>query len=1090
MNMSKNPSKKPRPRKAPPRPSVHQSVREAGQAIAQQNVAGNVLNFFTDPDLLRRLFGQPKPPAARRKALQAYLTFLHDRHRFADFKGMGVANRVPLRLDLADLYVPLKARIELPQGETWSRDLLYAGRPIPDEDRAALGDRLSQPVPVVDLLQRHAGLVILGDPGSGKTTFLKHLTVRVATGQHPDKRLPVVAPLSAYANAIAGQDVPLEEFIPRHFQNECGVDISEEFGRALKEGAALVMLDGLDEVKELHLRQTVVRRVEDFFNLHRRPGNKFVLTSRIIGYREVRLTAEDLEECTLEDFNDDDIEAFIRHWTQALEKAAQGQTAVAVRDADRERTELLDAVHRSDNIHRLAANPLLLTILALMKREGVTLPERRAELYDNCVKTLISSWNRARGLGRPPSRDLDPVQTLKTLAPLALWMHEVSPGVGLVRKDQLLQQLAGLYLLPRIHPRPKNQATPAEQAEAETAASQFLSDVHEHTGLVLERATGRYGFIHLTFEEYLAGVGLALRGQEGVSRIVEAIRPHWHEPAWREVILLTVGYLGLIQMREETASALVDAMLADDSPPAGAAVVLAGDAVQDVGSGGVTEACRVKTAKALRTTMERDDRVSSELRAKAGATLGRLGDERRGVVPRSLDDLVQMQFCYVPPGTFRMGDGKNIHTNVCLKERGFWIARYPVTIAQFAWFVKEGGYRDPQWWTEAKKARLWKDGKISGYFWSAKERKVLPEWRDRPGDSGARFTVPNHPVVDVNWYEALAFCRWLTERLRSSFDIRNSSLGGASLPRLLPGQEIRLPSEAEWEKAARGGEKVPTHPIIQSLADGLVAPAQLDLEDNDQPERPYPWEGDLDPNRANYAATEIGATSAAGCFPGGTSPYGVEDLSGNVWEWTRSLWGKDWQKPDRGLDYPYTDDPERENLNAPKEILRVLRGGSWANVNAALLSVRVYTARRLSPSLRVSLCGGLAVQLKVTSCTLSQPTLLFGERSVRHFMLSAAPSGQHAGSGGGKRVLRGGSLDNDNTRTCPVRIAPTPDNRSQNYGFRCVVGLGGSAPRWHHRKMGAMPDGYACPARAKRSPNRPPHAPEQPGTRRGAGRGR
>ena len=235
--MSKNASKKPGPRKAPPRPSAHQSVRRASQVIGRQNVAGNVLNFFSDPGLLRRLFGQPKPPVVRRKALHAYLTFLHDRHRFADFKGMGVANRVAIRLELADLYVPLKARIELPQGETWVRELRCAGRPIPDEDRVTLGDRLSQPVPVVELLQRHAGLVILGDPGSGKTTFLKHLTVRVATGGHPERRLPVLTPLSAYANAIAVRDIPLEEFIPRHFESECGVDISGELDRALQEGA-------------------------------------------------------------------------------------------------------------------------------------------------------------------------------------------------------------------------------------------------------------------------------------------------------------------------------------------------------------------------------------------------------------------------------------------------------------------------------------------------------------------------------------------------------------------------------------------------------------------------------------------------------------------------------------------------------------------------------------------------------------------------------------------------------------------------------------------------------------------------------------
>ena len=91
--------------------------------------------------------------------------------------------------------------------------------------------------------------------------------------------------------------------------------------------------------------------------------------------------------------------------------------------------------------------------------------------------------------------------------------------------------------------------------------------------------------------------------------------------------------------------------------------------------------------------------------------------------------------------------------------------------------------------------------------------------------------------------------------------------------------------------------------------------------------RQYPWGEEPDPERANYRDTGIGATSAVGCFPGGASPDGVEDLSGNVWEWTRSLWGDEWQRPD--FDYPYDPSDGRENLSAGASVQRVLRGGSF-----------------------------------------------------------------------------------------------------------------------------------------------------------------
>jgi formylglycine-generating enzyme required for sulfatase activity len=243
-------------------------------------------------------------------------------------------------------------------------------------------------------------------------------------------------------------------------------------------------------------------------------------------------------------------------------------------------------------------------------------------------------------------------------------------------------------------------------------------------------------------------------------------------------------------------------------------------------------------------------------------------------------------------------------------DYGYWMARFPVTNAQFERFVKDGGYATGRYWPEAEKAGAWRDDQIQGSFDAAPGTG--------PYDLGTPFGLPNHPVVGIIWYEALAYTRWLTERWQHLGFIRSD-------------QEVALPSEPEWEKAARGGLEImqpdTEHARPRPATSGLPTLEDVSndrLAPNEQPERRYPWGRDPDANRANYADTGIGTTSAVGVFPGGASPYGCEEMSGNCWEWTRSLWGH----------YPYLDslgdlNKKREALNASRR--RVVRGGGFYN---------------------------------------------------------------------------------------------------------------------------------------------------------------
>jgi len=204
--------------------------------------------------------------------------------------------------------------------------------------------------------------------------------------------------------------------------------------------------------------------------------------------------------------------------------------------------------------------------------------------------------------------------------------------------------------------------------------------------------------------------------------------------------------------------------------------------------------------------------------------LARLGDPRPGVGVDLKTGLPDFVWCEVPAGPFLIGSGdddemamdreKPQHT---LKLPAFKIGQYPVTNSQYRPFVEAGGYGMNNLWREAVKAGFWQEEGFKGRF--------DDEPRDRPVDYGAPFNLDNHPVVGVSWYEVVAYCRWLTEVWRE---------GG----RIEPDEAVRLPTEAEWEKAARG-------------TDG----------------RRYPWGDEEDPARANYDDTGFGSTSAVACYP-------------------------------------------------------------------------------------------------------------------------------------------------------------------------------------------------------------------------------
>ena len=414
-------------------------------------------------------------------------------------------------------------------------------------------------VDLASVVQNHTYSVILGAPGAGKTTLLRYLALHYAKAKRDgiDQvvggsqeelgaiRLPIFIRIADYAERLEDEpDLSLLEYFQQFYRQwEAAFETTEiaavraTFPELLltqmRQGNCLMLLDGLDEVFDQKSRQRVVQGIDAFVEEFAggESGNRFVVTSRIAGYRDVQLSSR-FQEFTIAEMAEAQVEQFLRRWCRAIEEAQQPEAGEAQwgRQADTEVRAILQAIGTSEGVKRLTVNPLLLTILALIHRNGSRLPERRVDLYKLAVKTLTEDWQLGKKLPDAPKLVVKENEAMELLAPLAYWMHEEKPS-GVVTQAEAEQQLAKtLAELNRVSP---------EAAEVRQAVDLFLRKVRETTGLFVERAPAVYGFMHLTFEEYFAARHIANNDRE---EILQLIRAHLYEPRWEEPILLALGY--------------------------------------------------------------------------------------------------------------------------------------------------------------------------------------------------------------------------------------------------------------------------------------------------------------------------------------------------------------------------------------------------------------------------------------------------------------------------------------------------------------------------------------------------------------------
>ncbi len=756
-------------------------------------------------------------------------------------------------------------------------------------------------------------IVLLGAPGSGKSTLLRRLELETALAglRSEGEKVTVFASLAECQPAEEGGPLPapLDWLSARWTARYPGLSSLRDL---LHNRRVLLLLDALNEMPHASTEQYRERvgRWRAFIQQSIRDlaGNRAVFTCRTLDYSVVLSSKEmRVPQARIEPLDDDRVQQFLQAYMLSAPEAD-----AAWQDLRREPDQL--------DLFRV---PFFLKILIDQVIDGGHIPEGRAQLFSGFVRLLLrreiasehpllkpdsllteidhERLNDAEAARRNPTFLPDDGLLIPALTGLAYRMQDTRGQSEQLQIRMLRKRM--FELLP----------APLERRNDIFRAGCSLT-VLDH-----DRGHDQAFFFHLVLQEFFAARQLAtepnpgrwhVEWREGQAAPVPPLAdsdplPPLPGTGWEEATVIAAGLA-------PDPEAFVRAVMAEN-------LVLAARCAVQSGAR-LPEKLRDELRWAL-VKRTQDRRADLRARIAAGLALGGLGDPRFERRRGPFGEYLFPPLIPIPAGTYPIGSDEGLYEDEAPQHSAslaaFQIGQFPVTNAEYALFMRAGGYNDEHWW-ETDAAKDWRrgEGTASGpkkqwreqrrtlqdadrrntirtlltqnrittkqaddweaiarmtddQFeallddWYPAKRQTHPEyWHDEA------YNNPAQPVVGICWHEARAYCAWLSAQA---------------------GQTFRLPTEAEREAAARGKKG-----------------------------RLYAYGERFDPALCNTFESHIRRTTPTGVFPGGKTPEGYMDLCGNTWDWTSSTY-----KP-----YPYDSQDGREDPYGNGE-LRVVRGGSW-----------------------------------------------------------------------------------------------------------------------------------------------------------------